>query len=239
MFWWKQEIAPGLWGGFTDTAAGNLALHVQDDPVSVRDNRARLAAAIGAAGERLHFMNQVHSAKVAAVPPTGASAAPENAPEADALVSADAAAPLAVLVADCLPVLFAGTTAAGEQLSAVAHAGRRGLLDGILPNTVSRLRNLGAVSVRAWIGPSICGRCYEVPADMQQHAAGILPGAVSTTSWGTPALDLAAAAAAQLDGLGVAADRSAGACTLEQERLYSYRRNPVTGRFAGLVWRQQ
>ncbi|MFD1214911.1 laccase domain-containing protein, partial [Arthrobacter sp. GCM10027362] len=111
----------------------------------------------------------------------------------------------------------------------------RGLLDGILANTVAALVEAGGTGLRAWIGPSICGRCYEVPAGMQAEACELLPALRSETSWGTPALDLAAGAAAQLEVLGVQVQQVHG-CTRESAALFSYRRDPGCGRFAGLVW---
>ncbi|GAA3683530.1 peptidoglycan editing factor PgeF [Arthrobacter ginkgonis] len=224
---------PGLRVAFTSGAEGNLALHVGDDPARVASARARLEARLGLVPGGLRFMEQVHSATVHDVP-AGPARPGAPVPVADAMVSADASAALAVMVADCLPVVFAGATGAGAA-TAVAHAGRRGLLDGVLQATVERLRAAGADRLQAWIGPAICGRCYEVPAAMAAEAEGLLPGIACTTSWGTPALDLPAAAAALLGGLGVAVE-SSGVCTREDPSYPSYRRDPGTGRFAGLVW---
>jgi YfiH family protein len=224
---------PGLRVAFTSVAEGNLALHVGDDPARVAAARARLEAGLGLGAGSLRFMEQVHSATVHDVP-AGPALPGAPVPVADALVSADATAPLAVMVADCLPVVFAAATGSGAA-TAVAHAGRRGLLDGVLQGTVARLRAAGAGPIQAWIGPAICGRCYEVPAAMAEEAERLLPGIAGTTSWGTPALDLPAAAAALLNGLGVAVHAGAP-CTREDHAYYSYRRDPNTGRFAGLVW---
>jgi len=224
---------PGLRVAFTSGAEGNLALHVGDDPARVASARARLEARLGLAPGGLRFMEQVHSATVHDVPP-GPARPGEPVPVADAMVSADASAALAVMVADCLPVVFAGPAGSGAA-TAVAHAGRRGLLDGVLQATVERLRAAGAGRLQAWIGPAICGRCYEVPAAMAREAERLMPGISGTTSWGTPALDLPGTAAALLEGLGVAVE-SSGVCTLETPAYNSYRRDPRTGRFAGLVW---
>lgn len=234
MLWWREQVGDGLWVAFTDSAAGNLALHVGDVPAAVHARRSSLESELGIAPGSMRFMNQVHSANVDVVSTARPMPPPET--EIDALVSPQADVPLAVMVADCLPVVFAGSTAAGGPASAVAHAGRRGLLDGVLVNTVSELRAAGVSGIRAWIGPSICGRCYEVPEHMRTAACEQLPQLYAETSWGTPALDLPSAAAAQLDTLGVETRRIDG-CTLEDSRLFSYRRNPQTGRFAGLVWR--
>ena len=236
MFWWREQASDGLWIAFTDNAAGNLALHVGDSPAAVQSRRSSMETELGVAPGSLRFMNQVHSANVGVA--STAQPAPPPETEIDALVSPQADVPLAVMVADCLPVVFAGSTAGGGQASAVAHAGRRGLLDGVLVNTVSALRAVGASDIRAWVGPSICGRCYEVPEKMRTASCEQLPRLYSETSWGTPALDLPAGAEAQLETLGVET-RRLGGCTLEDSRLFSYRRNPQTGRFAGLVWREQ
>jgi YfiH family protein len=174
----------------------------------------------------LHFMNQVHGNTVAVMD------AHSPAPEADAMVSRGE--PLAVMVADCIPVLLAGESADGPVLAAV-HAGRPGIASGVLPAAVRSMESLGASRIRAWMGPSICGSCYEVPADLRDEVSALVPETRSTTSWGTPALDLPAGARAQLETSGVALEY-AGPCTLETETLYSYRRDHNTGRFAGLVW---
>lgn len=234
MLWWEGPGPEGLRIAFTDRSAGNLALHVGDDPEAVHTRRRALQAHLGLGPQPLQFMEQVHSATVAAVTPgTGEEAVPV----ADALISAGALVPLAVMVADCVPVLLAGTGPGGEPVAAAAHAGRAGLLSGILPNTVEAMHDAGAVSLRAWIGPSVCGRCYEVPESMLADAAH-LPGARSQTSWGTPALDLPAAAEGQLTALGVETVRIPG-CTLEEPALFSHRRDAPTGRFAGLIWRHK
>ena len=240
MFWWQTQAGDGLTVAFTNTEAGNLALHVGDDPAMVLQRRRALEQRMGVPGGSLHFMNQVHSAAVARVSesgPAGTTAVPTaDALTADAMVSPDGSAPLAVMVADCVPVVLAGRNSAGV-VTAVAHAGRRGLLDGILANTVQEMRAAGASSLRAWIGPSVCGECYEVPAAMQREAAELMPELRSTTRWGTPALDLPAGARTQLEALGVDVVRLPG-CTLESGDLYSHRRSSSAGRFAGLIWRR-
>jgi YfiH family protein len=211
---------------FTDAAAGNLALHVGDDPVEVGLRRADLERTIGAAPQGLRFMNQVHGTTVAVMDQGTA------APEADAMVSRGF--PLAVMVADCIPVLLAGDSAEGPVLAAV-HAGRPGLAGGVIPAAVGTMKSLGASGIRAWLGPSICGNCYEVPAAMQAEVAAAVPAARSTTTRGTPGLDLPAGARSQLERLDISVEYC-GPCTLETESLFSYRRNNNTGRFAGVVW---
>jgi YfiH family protein len=226
LFHWRADILPGVSAAFTDMGAGNLALHVGDDPVLVRRRRAELEATIGIVPSSLQFMNQVHGA-VVAVMDEGAEA-----PTADAMVSRGL--PLAVMVADCIPVLLAGESGEGPVLAAV-HAGRPGIENGVVPAAVQRMKSLGASGIRAWLGPSICGHCYEVPAGLQDQVSAAVPATRSTTSWGTPGLDLPAGARSQLEDAGVPVEY-AGECTLETPSLFSYRRSRETGRFAGVVW---
>jgi YfiH family protein len=231
---------------FTDAGAGNLALHVGDDPEAVRRRRAELEAAAGLGGRSFRYMNQVHgndvativgSPATAAVTATAAAADAAGdvpaAPTADALVSLTE--PLAVLVADCVPVVLVGEDAAGAPVLGVVHAGRPGVATDVVPAAVARLRELGADSISAWVGPSVCGRCYEVPEDMRADVAAAVPATWCTTSTGAPGLDLPAGVRSQLEAAGVAIEYSGG-CTLEDHTLFSYRRDSHTGRFAGLVW---
>ncbi|VXB12381.1 Polyphenol oxidase [Arthrobacter sp. 9AX] len=226
MFHWRAQIRPGVSVAFTDANAGNLALHVGDDPGEVGRRRGELERTIGATPQGLRFMNQVHGTAVA-VMDVGSPV-----PEADAMVSRGV--PLAVMVADCIPVVLAGESPDGPVLAAV-HAGRPGLAAGVIPAALGSMADLGAAGIRAWVGPSICGKCYEVPAGLQDEVAAVVPATRTTTSWGTPGLDLPAGARSQLEQAGVSVEYS-GPCTLETPSLFSYRRNKDTGRFAGLVW---
>ena len=233
MFLWRAEVQPGVSVAFTDTNAGNLALHVGDDAAAVLQRRARLEDIAGISPRRFQYMNQVHGNEVSLVVEPGTAGEPiPPAPTADALVSQGD--PLAVMVADCIPLVLVGAGPSGPVLSAV-HAGRPGLFSGVIPAAVEQMRASGATDIRAWLGPSVCGNCYEVPAELRDEVAAVLPSAWSTTSWGTPALDLPGAAASQLDTLGVPIEYR-GPCTLENESLFSYRRDSRCGRFAGLVW---
>jgi YfiH family protein len=226
LFHWKAEVRPGVSVAFTDTRAGNLALHVGDNPADVRVRRQELERSAGMPPGSLLFMNQVHGTAVEVMEAGSA------APEADAMVSQGL--PLAVMVADCIPVVLVGQAPGGPVLAAV-HAGRPGMAAGVIPAAVARMRAMGAAGIQAWLGPSICGACYEVPAGLRDEVAAAVPAAWSTTSWGTPGLDLPAGARAQLETADVEVLYS-GPCTLENEDLFSYRRNKDTGRFAGLVW---
>ncbi|WP_404285712.1 polyphenol oxidase family protein [Glutamicibacter arilaitensis] len=222
---------------FTTQAEGNLALHVNDDPLLVGEHRAKLEDSIGGRRFSLHFMNQIHSTEVVHVAPGLRTAWNEpEAPTCDALIDPSGREPLAVMVADCLPVLFvARDTRNDRTFTAAAHAGRRGLLGGILARTVGELQQLGADKVEAIIGPAICGRCYEVPEAMAAESEFERPGIRTNTSWGTASLDLPASAEQELSALGVLVQQSK-ICTLEDERFFSYRRTPLAGRLAGLIW---
>lgn len=238
MFSWQAEVRPGVWVAFTDAAAGNLALHVGDNPAEVGRRRRTIEAALGLAGRPFQYMNQVHGNDVAGIgaarAAAGSGAPAAGGPTADAMVSFGE--PLAVMVADCVPIVLVGDRAGGQgPVLAVVHAGRPGVASGVVPAAVARMHELGAAGLGAWIGPSVCGRCYEVPGDMRDHVAARVPAARCTTSRGTPGLDLPAAVRSQLQDAGVRVEYSGG-CTLEDENLFSYRRDPNTGRFAGLVW---
>lgn len=227
-------MRPGVWAAFTNVEAGNLALHVGDDPGEVERRRGLLAEAAGLGRGRFRFMNQVHGREVAIVAGDGPGASPgTGAPTADAMVSAGE--PLAVMVADCVPVVLVGEDSAGSPVLGVVHAGRPGTAAGVIPAAVERMRDLGAGNLGAWIGPSICGNCYEVPGALRAEVAAVVPAAWCRTTQGTPGLDLPAGVRSQLAAAGVAVEYSAG-CTREDGSLFSYRRNNTTGRFAGLVW---
>ncbi|MBX9246525.1 polyphenol oxidase family protein, partial [Actinotalea ferrariae] len=125
------------------------------------------------------------------------------------------------------------------------HAGRRGLAAGVVVAALERMASRGSAPerVRAAVGPAVCGRCYEVPEDLRHEVDDVVPGTASTTSWGTPALDLRAGVRSQLRAAGVTAVVDLGACTLEDPRFFSHRATSATGsgrtrpagRFAGVV----
>lgn len=235
--------------GLTDRAGGtsaapydslNLGTHVGDEPLQVAANRRALLRSLPGAA-RLSVTDQVHGADVAVVrADEDAGLAPGTAPgaarPADAQVSRDAGVALAVLTADCVPVLLATTR--GRPVIGVAHAGRRGVQRGVVAAAVAAMTRHGADahSITALVGPAICGRCYEVPPDMRDEVSAVVPVARATTRSGTPALDLPAAVAAQLHDAGVTEVRRDDRCTAEVPSLFSHRRDGVTGRQAGLVW---
>ena len=172
-------------------------------------------------------MRQVHGADVHVV--TAASATPTG----DGLVTGEAGTVLMVRVADCVPVLLADPRAG---IVAAVHAGRPGMVAGVVPAAVAAMRSVGAADLHAWVGPHVCGACYEVPEQMRAEASAVVPEAYAETSWGTPALDIGAGVHAQLAAAGVATV-DASRCTIEDEDLFSYRRQgKASGRLAGLVW---
>ncbi|MEU1154810.1 laccase domain-containing protein, partial [Streptomyces sp. NPDC005918] len=121
---------------------------------------------------------------------------------------------------------------------AAAHAGRPGMLAGVVPAAVEAMVELGADPGRivARTGPAVCGRCYEVPEAMRADVAAVEPTAYAETSWGTPAVDVTAGVHAQLERLGVVDREQSPVCTLESGDHFSYRRDRTTGRLAGYVW---
>ncbi|MER6393954.1 peptidoglycan editing factor PgeF [Streptomyces sp. NPDC001523] len=224
------------WGGVSAVPYEELNLGgaVGDDPAAVRANRAAAAKSLGLAPELVIWMNQVHGRDVAVVDGPW-DAERETIPSVDAVVTARRGLALAVLTADCVPVLLADPVAG---IAGAAHAGRPGLVAGVVPAAVEAMIALGADPGRlvARTGPAVCGRCYEVPAEMRDAVAEVVPAAWAETSWGTPAVDVVAGVHAQLARAGVAnADRSP-VCTLESRDHFSYRRDRVTGRLAGYVW---
>lgn len=143
------------------------------------------------------------------------------------------------MVADCLPVLFAGLDRHHRPITAAAHAGRAGLLAGVLENAAAAVTRRGGRTITAWIGPGACGSCYEVPDQMLEAVAVNRAAIASRTSWGTAALNLRAEAHAVLDAAGVKVIDVPG-CTIEDLQLFSHRRAQRTaeapGRIAGVVW---
>ena len=210
---------------FTDRRGGeslgvyeslNLALHVGDDPSTVASNRAVIGDA--------QFMNQVHGDSVLVVDSVDAQT-----PTCDGLITTKPNLQLAVMVADCIPLLLVSKEAVGA-----IHVGRAGLVNRIALKAIQVMRTAGAIDIHAILGPSICGSCYEVPFEMQQEVMQEHPRAFATTRKGTPALDLPKALIADLVSVGVSYEAST-ICTFEDELYFSHRRQNPTGRFAGIV----
>jgi len=198
----------------------NLAAHVGDSPETVAFNRQLLAKMTGPT----QFMNQVHGDEVVEV-----KSIIED-PTCDALITTVPGIALAVMVADCIPLLLSSATVVGA-----VHVGRRGLMNSVAVKTIESMRKLGAASIHAQLGPSICGRCYEVPQNLADEVISKHPAASSLTNQLTPALDLPRALIAQLVANDVSYEASA-ICTLENDEYFSYRRHNITGRNAGVVW---
>ncbi|MFG2849807.1 peptidoglycan editing factor PgeF [Streptomyces mirabilis] len=222
------------WGGVSAVPYEELNLGgaVGDDPDAVRTNRELAAKSLGLDPALVVWMNQVHGPDVAVVDGPWLSA---EIPSVDAVVTARRGLALAVLTADCTPVLLADSVAG---IAGAAHAGRPGMVAGVVPAAVRAMVALGAEPERivARTGPAVCGRCYEVPDEMRAEVAAIEPAAYAETSWGTPAVDVTAGVHAQLERLGVCDRAQSPVCTLESDDHFSYRRDRTTGRLAGYVW---
>ncbi|CAN2236691.1 peptidoglycan editing factor PgeF [Candidatus Planktophila dulcis] len=201
-------------------ASLNLGTHVFDDLPTVLANRALLAAQVGP----IQYMTQVHGNRVVVI-----EEVTDEDPTADALVTGIPGVSLAVQVADCIPLLLHS----GESVAAV-HVGRKGLVNGVALAALETMRDMGSSEITAIIGPSICGNCYEVSQEIYDEVTALHPAAASRTAQGTPALDLPAALRVLLESQSIALiDESR--CTLENDDLYSYRRDGVTGRQAGII----
>lgn len=216
----------------------NLRAEVGDQVAAVARNRAVFAEAIGGVPV---FLNQVHGAHVVRL--GRADAHSRAAPlVADASITTDPGVACSVMVADCLPVLFA---APGGRAVGAAHAGWRGLAGGVLENTIAALceaAGCGPAELHAWMGACIGPRRFEVGADVLQ-AFGAAPDASVTStrfvaaSPGKWMADLAGLAHDRLHAAGLRSLSGGGWCTVEDgSRFFSFRRDGVTGRMAAAVW---
>jgi len=199
----------------------NLGDHVGDIAADVLQNRGTLTALHGPT----QFMNQVHGDRVAVI-----EEVTDVALTADALVTGIPGITLAVMVADCIPLLLNS-----KQAVAAVHVGRRGLVNNVAIKAIEVMREMGAQDISAIIGPAICGSCYEVSAEIHQEVVSNFPMADSRTNSGSLALNLPKALSTVLQNAGISTDVSKCVCTVEDADLFSYRRDGVTGRQAGLV----
>jgi YfiH family protein len=207
-------------------ASLNLGDHVGDDPAAVAENRRRLTALYGI---RPAWLRQVHGVTVVEADPTAHA-------EADASWSSTPGVACTVMTADCLPALF--TDRAGTRVAA-AHAGWRGLANGVLEATAASL-SVALEDVLVWLGPAIGPAAFEVGEEVREaftthHPAAsgaFVPGAQP----GKLMADIYALARLRLAAIGVRAVYGGGLCTVSDERWFSYRRASRTGRFASLVW---
>lgn len=216
---------------------GNKYAADGDDPATVARNRAQLAE-LAALPSAPHWLKQVHGIDVVRA---GAPADPDaTEPVADALVTSTPGVVLAILTADCLPVVFAAKD--GRELAA-AHAGWPGLSKGMLEATLDAMKT-AATDVVAWIGPAAGPARYEVGKDVFDvfiaHDAGAAACFVPTRAdhW---LADLPALARRRLIARGMAAADIHGGnlCTIsEPARFFSHRRDGRSGRIATLAWMQ-
>ena len=215
-----RQLFTARYGGVSkgDFDSFNLALHVNDNSSSVEENRKFLAKLFSV--EKLAFMNQVHGNRVVRV-----SAQMIDTPEVDAIITTDKSLGLVVQTADCLPILVDG----GGVVGAI-HVGRRGLLNGIIEKTIGLIVAQGGRDIKATIGPAICGKCYEVDEDTYKNIITEYP----VGNAGFRHIDIREIASEQLRNMGCIVN-NLKICTREDENYFSYRRNNVTGRQAGVI----
>jgi len=196
--------------------------HVGDAADAVAENRARVAARAGLPRpETWVWIEQEHGRAVVEV-----DEPPARPPTADASVTTRPGLPLAIVTADCAPVVLANDTAIG-----VVHAGHRGLAGGVLQAAVERVRARGMGPLRAFLGPCIRAECYEFGAgDLATFVARFGSEVEGRTRTGAPALDLAAGVRIALGEAGVDALDDCGVCTADDAASFSYRRDGTTGR---------
>ncbi len=215
-------VSGGAWAGL------NLGDHVGDDPAAVAINRARLQAALDLPAPP-HWLRQVHGTAVT-IPGRQAPA------ESDAAVTREPGCVLAILTADCLPVLFAERN--GSVIGA-AHAGWRGLAAGVLEATLAAM-DCRPADVLAWLGPAIGAAAFEVGDEVRSAFLEADPGAgaaFTANARGRWQADLAALARRRLGASGVTRVYGGEPCThADPMRFYSHRRDGRTGRMASLIW---
>ncbi|KAF1719740.1 peptidoglycan editing factor PgeF [Pseudoxanthomonas wuyuanensis] len=232
----------GLGGSLPPLDSFNLGARCGDDPQTAARNRTALEQHF-ALPSSPHWLQQVHGTGVlrfdAAAPTPAPTPAGEGAePVADASVTSTPGVVLAILTADCLPVVFAA-----EDGSAVgaAHAGWRGLAGGVLENTVAAM-DVAPERIVAWLGPAAGPQAYEVGEDMFDAFVSRDARAASAFTATRPGhwnADLYGLARQRLAEAGVTRVSGGGLCTIsDPQRFYSYRRDARTGRMATVVWMQ-
>ena len=211
----------------------NLGDHVGDDPAAVAANRKRLASAIGLDSDARGVDES--GARRPGGPSRRAPRGVSTVDETDALVTTTPRLALAVVTADCVPVLLADARAG---VVAAVHAGRVGAQKGVVARAVEAMVDAGAHAedISVLLGPAVSGRNYEVPAAMADEVEAALPGSRTTTARGTPGLDLRAGITRQLRDLGITAIDADPRCTVDDRNLFSHRRDAPTGRLASVVW---
>ncbi|CAM3748134.1 peptidoglycan editing factor PgeF [Polynucleobacter brandtiae] len=217
----------------------NLGLNAGDEPQAVLKNRAILTRQLSS---QPTWLKQVHGTEVST--PILRDALPLEPIVADAIVSDRPGEVLAILTADCMPVLF--TTVAGDVIAA-AHAGWKGLSGGVLENTVQAMLSLKPSltpeAILVWMGPAIGPTAFEVGSDVldafSNQSESVLCDAFIPIPGrrGKYLASLEVLAADRLRSLGILSIARSGLCTYtDPQRFYSYRREGVTGRFASLIW---
>jgi hypothetical protein len=206
----------------------NLAHHVGDSRAAVAENRRRVDQALGLPAQP-YWLRQVHGTRVARVTET-------LLPEADAAVAFEPGQVCAVLTADCLPVFLAD--ASGTRVG-IAHAGWRGLVNGVIEATVSRLA-CHASELVAWLGPAIGPEAFEVGEEVREAFVAAAPqanGCFVPSPRGRWLADLYSLARQRLEAAGVRQVHGGGLCTYaDSGRFFSYRRDGECGRMASLIW---
>ena len=198
----------------------NLGSHVGDRSEDVATNRNLLKAMLSRRAPV--FMDQVHGNEVVEI------SSETNLPvTADALITREPGLPLVVLTADCLPILISSSVVVGA-----IHAGRKGVLNGVIGKSVAAMRALGGTELVAKIGPAICSECYEV--DQQMYEDAVKKVSELATSPAKHCLDLLGGAKSQLENFGVKVS-SVDICTSHNLNFFSYRRVAKTGRSAGVI----
>ena len=231
---------PGLGASAAPFHHLNLGAHCGDDPGAVAGNRARLQALLSLPQEPV-WLRQVHGTGVLQIDAASGPVVASNddlRPEADAAVTRMASVVLAILTADCLPVLFCA--ADGSEIGA-AHAGWRGLAAGALEATVAAMQT-PAHRLLAWLGPAAGPQAYEVGAEVRDAFLaqdGAADGAFVASRPGHWHVDLFALARQRLLRAGVRQVYGGGLCTLsDPRRFFSHRRDGRSGRMASLIWIQ-
>ena len=187
----------------------------------LKDLAGRESLRVELSMEKLIFMHQTHSDLVLVVDGS------EGEPMCDALVTRSKGVALAAMAADCMPVTFTSDWVVG-----IAHVGRVGLVKGIAQKTVEVMHGLGAGKISAFIGPSICAKCYEVSPDMYEEVTTLIPS--TATSFELHSLDLQSGVTTQLESLGVEVE-NVGICTLENSDYFSFRGGDLSARQAGII----
>ncbi len=204
----------------------NLALHVGDDPINVKENREKVGTIT--AISKIAFMEQTHGDKFLEITNENWN---KN-PEVDGIFTKEKNLGLAVLVADCMPILLEF-----EPYIAAVHAGRRGIEKKILSKVLEQISKLtSSNSFKVWVGPHICKHCYQVSKEIYEYIKKANPNSIYSEFY----LDLFGGIEAEISEFARARNlkyevSALGGCTLENSNLYSYRRNPITGRQIGMI----